>query len=158
MKITLFIPALIFVLTLGACSQAEVPKVETPTAEVVMPDVQEVTSKIMETKTKAVLVYADWCGSCKVLDPKVKKVQAMGKMPGLEFVTLDYTDKDADAFYIAANEAGVAEAVKTYLGDTIKTGQLLLIDLDDQKVVGKVTKTLDPSEIVTTLEDALAAS
>jgi len=51
-------------------------------------------SAMMDTKTKAVLVYADWCGSCKILDPAVKKAQSMGPMPGVEFVVLDYTDKD----------------------------------------------------------------
>ena len=112
----------------------------------------------MDTKTKAVLIYADWCGSCKVLDPKVKKVQSMGTLPGLEFVTLDYTDKNAEAFYVQADAAGVGAAVKSYLDGTVKTGQLLLVDLDDQKVVGKVTKTLEPTEILTALKDAIKAS
>lgn len=151
MKTTLLTSALISVLALTACSQAEAPKVDAS-------KVETVAAKAMETKTKAVLVYADWCGSCKVLDPKIKKVQAMGPMAGLEFVTLDYTAKDADDFYAQAEAAGVGAAVKTYLDGTIKTGQLLLVDLDDQKVVGKVTKTLEPAAIVTALTEAINAS
>jgi len=143
------------VLALAACSQAEAPKVE-------MSDVKSAASDVMDskmaTKTTAVLIYADWCGSCKVLDPMVKKVQAMGTIPGLNFVTLDYTDKDADAFYAQAEAAGVGEAVKAYLDGTVKTGQLVLVDLDDQKVLSKVTKTFKPAEIVTALKEAVAAS
>ncbi|WP_162143791.1 TlpA family protein disulfide reductase [Hellea balneolensis] len=151
MKTPLLMTAFISVLALGACSQAEAPK---PSAD----KMETMATKAMSTKTKAVLVYADWCGSCKVLDPKIQKVQEMGPMPGLEFVTLDYTAKDAEAFYAQAEAAGVSEAVKAYLDGTIKTGQLLLVDLDDQKVVGRVTKTLEPAEIVTALNDAVKAS
>ena len=74
------------------------------------------------------------------MDPKVKEVQSMGNIPGLEFVTLDYTAKDANAFYVQAEAAGVGEAVKTYLDGTIKTGQLLLIDVDDKKSYAKLQR------------------
>ena len=151
MKTSLLASAFISVLALTACSQAEAPQTATDKT-------QRIAEKAMDTKTKAVLIYADWCGSCKVLDPKVKKVQSMGTLPGLEFVTLDYTDKNAEAFYVQADAAGVGAAVKSYLDGTVKTGQLLLVDLDDQKVVGKVTKTLEPTEILTALKDAIKAS
>lgn len=112
----------------------------------------------VETRTKAVLVYADWCGSCKVLDPKIKAVQAMGPIPGVDFVTLDYTDRDADSFYAQARDAGVETAVRTELDGTIKTGWLLLIDVDDARVLSKVTREDDTAQIATKIKDALAAS
>jgi len=151
MKTPLLTSAFISVLALTACSQAETPKTMTE-------KVETKSAKAMDTKTKAVLIYADWCGSCKVLDPKIKKVQSMGAIPGVEFVTLDYTEKNADAFYAQAKAAGVEAAVKAYLDGTIKTGQLLLVDLDDQNVIGKVTKTSQPAEILTALRDAIKAS
>lgn len=156
MKTPVLTSAFISVLALTACSQAETPKLDT--SKVTEMATKASNATIMETKTKAVLVYADWCGSCKVLDPKIKKVQAMGNISGLEFVTLDYTAKDAAAFYAQADAAGVGAAVKTYLDGTIKTGQLLLVDVDDQKVVGKVTKTSEPAEILTSLKEAIKAS
>lgn len=112
----------------------------------------------LETKTKAVLVYADWCGSCKILDPKIKAVQAMGPMPGVEFVTLDYTDKNADNFYAQAAAAGVEDAVRAELDGTIKTGWLLLVDVDDARVLSKVTKADDAAQITAKIKAALAAS
>jgi len=112
----------------------------------------------MKAKTKAVLIYADWCGSCKVLDPKVKAVKAAHTLNGLEFVTLDYTSKDPAKFYAQAKAAGVEKAVRAYLDGTVKTGQLLLVDMDDKKVIGKVTKEKSRPEIVAALKTAIAAS
>jgi len=151
MKTTYLTSTLIAVLALTACSQAEAPKIDTKATK-------SVAVKAMDTKTKAVLIYADWCGSCKVLDPKIKKIQAMGPVPGLDFVTLDYTAKDADAFYARAEAAGIGTAIRAHMNGTIKTGQLVLIDLDDEKVVGKVTKTMNPADIVTALKDAVKVS
>lgn len=128
-------------------------------ADMVDTAMQDATMDVaMETKTKAVLLYADWCSSCKILDPKIKAVQAMGPMPGVEFVTLDYTDKNADNFYAQAANAGVEEAIRTELDGTIKTGWLLLVDVDDARVVSKVTKGDDIAQIATKIKDALAAS
>jgi len=110
------------------------------------------------TKTKAVLIYADWCGSCKILDPKIKAIQAKGDIAGLEFVTLDYSNKDDTDFYNQAEAAGVGDAVKNYLGGKVKTGQLVLVDLDDKAVIGKVTKTSEPADIMKALKDAITAS
>ena len=148
---------------LVACSDAKAPKVEAPAVKDKASKAASMKDNMpaMATKTKAVLIYADWCGSCKVLDPKIKAAQAAlagGKIPGLEFVTLDYTDKNADGFYAQAEAAGVGPAVKTYLDGTIKTGQLLLVDVDDQKIVGKVTKTLDAPQIMNALKEAVSAS
>lgn len=137
-------------LSLGACSGAQAPQVDTkPLKE---------AAQMMDGKTRAVFIYADWCGSCKVLDPKIKQARAMEDVPGLDFVTLDYTNKNAENFYAQAEAAGVHNAVKTYLDGTIKTGMLLLVDVDDDKVIGRVTKEIEPKEIVIALKEAVAAS
>lgn len=135
---------------------AEMDHSDMDTADTAM---QDATMDLaMATKTKAVLVYADWCSSCKILDPKIKAVQAMGPMPGVEFVTLDYTDKNADNFYAQAAAAGVEDAVRAELDGTIKTGWLLLVDVDDARVLSKVTKDDDAAEIAAKIKAALAAS
>jgi len=148
--------ASIAALSLTACGNA---------AEKTGSSVKEATSKaatkagdMVDTKTKAVLIYADWCGSCKVLDPAVKKVQSMGTVPGVEFVVLDYTDKDAANFYAQAEAAGVNTAIRDYLGDTVKTGQLLFVDVDDAKVIGKATKADAAPAILAKIKEAVSAS
>lgn len=175
MKNALIIPAALLstALILSACSNAT-DAADTSSSAVVQVDATPVSAEMapvesamtdattedmaMVTKTKAVLLYADWCSSCKTLDPKIKAVQAMGTMPGLDFVTLDYTAKNADDFYAQAAAAGVEAAVRTELDGTIKTGWLLLVDMDDARVIGKVTKSDSPADIATKLKDALAAS
>ena len=112
----------------------------------------------METKTKAVLVYADWCASCKVLDPAVTKAQSMGPLPGVEFIVLDYTDKNKSNFYGHAEAAGVETAIRTFMGDAVKTGQLLLVDVDDEKVITKITKEDAAPVILAKIKSAVSAS
>ena len=142
---------IISALGMTACSQANAP--QTQTGKTV-----NAAANTIKAKTKAVLIYADWCGSCKVLDPKIKDVQSKVTIPGLGFVTLDYSDKNPDSFYAQAEAAGVGGAIKEYLAGTIKTGQLLLVDIDNQKVLSKVTKTFEPSDIEKAMKDAVAAS
>lgn len=151
MKTHFLTSALLSLVALTACSQAEAPKNKIAETSVA-------ASEVMNAKTKAVLIYAKWCGSCKILDPKIKDVQSQVSIPSLEFVTLDYTDKDPYAFYAQAEAAGVGEAVRNYFDGTIKTGQLLLIDVDDKTVLSKVTKTSNPAEILASIKEAVASS
>ena len=146
--------ALLLTSALAACSGADTTTANTTRSA----PISAPSSQAVAAKTKAVLIYAKWCGSCKVLDPKVKAAKAMGAVPGLEFVVLDYTEKDADAFYAAAAQAGVEEAVRAHMDGNIKTGQLLLIDVDDKTVLSKVTKTFDAAQILTAMKDAVAQS
>ena len=141
--LTFSIAALTFA---GACQQASQ---KATNAE---PEFQAV--KMSDAKLGAVLVYADWCGSCKVLDPKINEVKTNTKFDETFFLTLDYTDKNIDAFYAAAKAAGVADPVRTFLGDSVKTGQLLLIDMDDQSVVGVVKKDMSEAEISAAIRKA----
>jgi len=106
------------------------------------------------TRLVAATVYADWCGSCKILDPKVADVAAASGDQPVAFVKLDYTAKDKDAFYATADAAGIGEAVRAELSDGIKTGQLLLIDLDDKKVVKVIKKDATASAIAAAIASA----
>lgn len=82
----------------------------------------------------ATLIYADWCGGCKVLDPTVKAAEAAAGDRAVTFVTLDYTAKDKADFMAQAETAGVAEAIAAHTkdGKKIKTAQLLIIDAGGQ--------------------------
>ena len=135
-------------LLIGAGCQSEAPSTSIP--EAVMP--------IKDANLAAVLIYADWCGSCKILDPKINNVKNTHSFKGTAFVTLDYTAKDDAAFFADAQTAGVAQAVRDHLGGTVKTGQLLLIDMDDKKVIGVVKKDMNEPAIAKAIEVAASAA
>ena len=130
----------------GACQKSTL---ENKVAEAMPSAVQ-----IADAKLGAVLIYADWCGSCKVLDPKVNAVKTGQNFENTFFLTLDYTDKNIEDFYAAAKAAGVSDPVRTFLAGKVKTGQLLLIDMDDQKVVEVVKKDMSEADIIKTIRQA----
>jgi len=143
---------LIFVATaaalLAACSQANTPASERAA----------VTAPTEDTHVLAVLSYADWCGSCKVLDPKVKAVQAANSFDGVAFATIDFTSKDTEAFFTDAETLGVGDAMRATFGDKVKTGRLYLVDLDTGDVISTVDKSMTEADIASAISAAIARS
>ena len=133
---------------LTACGQATVPASERAA----------VTIPAEDTKVLAVLSYASWCGSCKALDPKVKAVQAAHSFEGVEFATIDYTSRDADAFYSDAETLGIGEAMRGEFGDKIKTGRMYLINLDSGEIISTVDKSMDEAAITAAITNAATLS
>ena len=109
------------------------------------------------TRVAATLIYADWCSSCKIIEPKIDVVKEGGSIDGVEWVTLDYTARDADAFFASADELGIGEAIRDQLGGDVITGILLLVDIDTKKVVADLRKELSPEELRSAIEAAAAS-
>ena len=128
----------------AACSQASVPASERAA----------VTAPVADTKVLAVMSYADWCGSCKALDPKVKAVQAANSFEGVEFALIDYTSRDADAFFADAETLGIADTMRATFPDKIKTGRLYLVNLDTGAVISTVDKSMDEAAITAAITAA----
>lgn len=137
-------------LALSACSGStgDAPSSSTETA------IAQTVALKSDTRLAAVLVYADWCGSCKVLDPKLTEAKAEGPIEGLQHFVLDYTARDEAAFFASADQLGIGEPIRAKLGDTIKTGILLLVDIDDGTVVGDLRKDLSAAQIRSAMESA----
>jgi len=133
---------------LAACGQANAPASERAA----------VSAPTEDTRVLAVLSYADWCGSCKALDPKVKAVQAANTFEGVEFATIDFTSKDTDAFFTDAETLGVGNAMRETFGDKVKTGKLYLIDLDTGDVISAVDKSMTEAAIASAISAAVARS
>ncbi|MFN3212166.1 MAG: thioredoxin family protein [Henriciella sp.] len=129
---------------MAACGQADVPASERAA----------VTSPAEDTKILAVMSYADWCGSCKALDPKVKAVQAANTFDAVEFATIDYTSRDMDAFFADAETLGVTAAMRATFPDKVKTGRLYLVNMDSGEVVGTVDKSMDEAAIAAAISEA----
>lgn len=133
---------------LAACGQAAAPASERAA----------VTAPATDTKILAVMSYADWCGSCKALDPKVKAVQAANTFDGVEFALIDYTSRSEEAFFADAETLGVADTMRATFADKIKTGRLYLINMDTGAVISTVDKSMDEAAITAAITEAAALS
>ena len=153
MKSVIIAALLSLPLALGACSKAPANDSAAKSASTKM------TSETkLDTKVVAVLTYADWCGSCKVLDPKITAIQAAMEKQGVKFVRLDYTDKDADNFYAQAAAAGVEAPIRAALDGNIKTGRLYLVPEGGDSAVAMIDKTTTPAQIKEKMMTALKAA
>jgi thiol-disulfide isomerase/thioredoxin len=109
-------------------------------------------AKIEPPKVLALLFYADWCNSCKVLEPKLNQVKRDFQDQSILFTRFDLTDdftKDQAAHYAAL--LGLEDV---YHENAKKTGFVLLIDWPSKKVLGKITKEKSPEEIKSMLTHA----
>ena len=142
-----FIFAAMATATLAACG----PSTAAPGS---LADVKQVTTPAEDTQVLAVLSYASWCGSCKVLDPKIKAVRAANTFEKVEFFALDYSGRDADAFFEDAETLGIADTMRTLFPDKIKTGRLYLFNLQTDEIIGEIGKDMSEAEITTAIEAA----
>jgi hypothetical protein len=81
------------------------------------------------TELIALWMYADWCGMCKVLDPKVNQVKEGFKGRGTFFAVFDQADEFAkEQSALHAKLLGLEHLQKEFEG---RTGLLILIDEHD---------------------------
>lgn len=86
----------------------------------------------------AVVFYADWCGSCKAMDPKLKEARASLADESVLFVTFNMTDENTKKqTAMLANALNLEDHFSENAG---KTGFLLLIDPKNNEVVDRITK------------------
>jgi thiol-disulfide isomerase/thioredoxin len=110
--------------------------------------------KVESPKVLAVLFYADWCNSCKALEPNLNKVKRDFQGQSILFTRFDLTDdftKDQSAQY-----AALLGLENYYQENAGKTGYMLLIDRQSKKVLGRITKQNSPEEIKAAFSNALA--
>ena len=106
----------------------------------------------------AVAFHADWCGSCKILDPNMIKARGQADLDNQNvlFVNLDLTNATTrHQSYLMASALGIGDFYKTNAG---KTGFVLLVDSKTSDVLGKITKDMDAKQIATTIKQNLSDS
>ena len=114
----------------------------------------ETDVQVAEGAVKGVYVGADWCGTCKALEPKLDALKASAAAEGVTFVELDYTARDEAAFLADAAAADIGDQLTQKLEAKIKTGRLYLIDTAS----GSIVATLGPSMSVEEMETTLTST
>lgn len=103
-----------------------------------------------------VMFFADWCGSCKVLEPRVEKAREDEVLKDVEFVVFDMTDRNSiDNTRKLAKDEGLNDVLMTY-GSA--TGFLVIYDRKEQKVVQLLTAGNSDKEIVKAFDTAIKNS
>lgn len=102
----------------------------------------------------ALKFYADWCPLCKAMMPAVMETEKKAADKSVLFVKLDQTDKDShQAEYLLA-ALGMGNLWTEHAG---KTGYILLMDPESERVVGRVNSDMDAAAMGKAIDDAFAA-
>ncbi len=123
---------------------------------VIAQEKQPPKQKVEPPKVLAVLFYADWCSSCKELEPKLNKVKRDFEGKPILFTRFDLTDEFTNDQ--AAQYAALLGLENYYTENAGKTGYMLLIDSQSKKVLGRINKQDSPAEMKAALTKALSGA
>lgn len=95
--------------------------------------------------------HADWCGSCKVIEPNFVDLQNKFDGKPLLFLKLDFTNQTTtNQTALLAGQLGLDSS----LTDQVKTGFIAVMD-SDGKILKKFTKTDSLSDMTAGLKALL---
>ena len=100
-----------------------------------------------QPEVMGVLFYADWCSSCKVLEPQLDQARTESDLDNdsILFVTLDLTDETTiHQTKLLVQSLGLSDVYAAHEGTT---GFMLLVDVDSKEVMTRLTKELEAKEI-----------
>jgi len=105
----------------------------------------------------AVVFAAEWCGKCKILEPKLMPVmQSMMDDENVQFVMLDFTDRETTA--TSAEIAASLDLAEIYDANKGKTGFVLLVDADSGEVLDQILSSDDTAGIRTKISGAVSSA
>ena len=105
----------------------------------------------------AVVFAAEWCGKCKILEPKLMPVmQSMMEDENVQFVMLDFTNQETTSASEAT--AGSLDLAEIYDANKGKTGFVLLIDADSGEVLDTILSNDDTAGIRSKISSAVSSA
>ncbi|MDJ0750239.1 MAG: thioredoxin domain-containing protein [Woeseiaceae bacterium] len=108
-----------------------------------------------EPEVLGILFYADWCGSCKILEPEVDKARGKANLDNepVLFVRLDLTDATRrHQAAMLASSLGIGDFFDRNAG---ATGFMLLVDAESKEVISTLTKKSDAAAITEQVKAAI---
>ncbi|TVR52128.1 MAG: thioredoxin [Puniceicoccaceae bacterium] len=110
-------------------------------------------AKPAKPEAVALIFHADWCGSCKAMEPVIKEArQELGDARAL-FVTLDLTnDETRRQAELLAAALGLGDIYAERGG---RTGAMLVVNRATGKVVETVTREDDAAAVVRKVKAAM---
>ncbi len=94
-----------------------------------------------DTDMYVVMFRADWCGPCKVVEPKLDKALRKLADPSIEYVTIDITDPGRSE--LSAHRAFDRNIVPQYNSWMGVTGFAAIIDADTKQTLGCINMVYD---------------
>lgn len=110
--------------------------------------------ELAKPKLLAVYAYADWCGNCKILSPKLKEARAALEKQDVLFVTLDLTDKPRiHQSILLAQALGIGDWLKA---QGSATGYVAVLDSASKKELERFDSVAKAAEIGQNIASRLA--
>ncbi len=103
----------------------------------------------------AVMMHADWCGTCKALAPKISQAREKAKLDEKDvlFVKLDLTNDNTK--HQAAMMATALGITGVYEENAGKTGFMLLINAESGEIMARITNKHDVEKIAAKITEKI---
>jgi thiol-disulfide isomerase/thioredoxin len=92
----------------------------------------------------AALFRSSWCGSCRILEPRLDDVRPDYLDADMEFIRFDFTRGRRDALRTRAEEAGISRLYERLEG---RVGFMVLMDRETGQIFEVITMTYGRDEI-----------
>ena len=94
-------------------------------------------------------IHADWCGTCKILEPKLAEVEKELSQEPVRFIILDVTDEtNTEQSQDIAAELGIKEVFFRDNKSIQKAGTVAIFDPETKEIIAKLTKNDDIAEMI----------
>lgn len=106
-------------------------------------------------KLLGIMMHAEWCPSCKVLEPKLEEVKPEFKDEGVLFIEFDMTNEfTMQQTQLLARLINLEDVFNENAG---KTGYMLLIDPETGRQLGKLTWNKSKEKLINEIRSALTS-
>jgi thiol-disulfide isomerase/thioredoxin len=110
-------------------------------------------NKTGEIKVIAVKMDAEWCGKCRVMNPKLKEVMPLFKGEPVLFVKFDMTNEfTTEQSGLLAERLQLSGLFNNHKG---RTGFMVLVDAENGTVLKTLQSDLSNDQIITAIQKLL---